>query len=78
MVAKWKIDDLGIGMPYRVFEDVIDGLKKTVNPLERNSEKEIIANKLEKSEFNKLSDFAIKFNSNYDDNAYKGGSAKSS
>ena len=76
MVAKWNEDELGIGMPYRVFEDVIDGLKKTVNPLERNNGKEKIANKLQKSEFNEPSDLTIKYNSNYDDNAYKGGSAK--
>ena len=76
MLAKWKEGELRIGMPYLIFEDVIEGLKKTVNPLERNKGKEIIANKLQKSELNEPGDFAIKYNSNYDDNAYKGGSAK--
>ena len=76
MLAKWKENELGIGMPYQIFENVIDGLRQTVNPLERNQKKERIANQLQKSDFHNTSLLNIKFNSNYDDNSYKGGSAK--
>lgn len=76
MLANWKEDELGIGMPYRIFKDVIAGLQKTVNPLERNTNKKKIEEKINKSDLNLIEDYNIKYNSNYDDKAYKGGLVK--
>ncbi|WP_304332006.1 DUF169 domain-containing protein [Brachyspira innocens] len=74
MMAGWKDDEMGVGMPYRIFLNVFDGLIKTINPLERNKHKKIIKEKLEK---NNLSDLLeIKMNQNYDDNSYIGGIAE--
>lgn len=75
MLAQWGKDEMAIGMPFRLYLEVIEGLKKTVNPLERNAEKKQIENKLLKEDsLNKLD---IKYNQNYDDNAYKGGVVES-
>ncbi|MDD2371654.1 MAG: DUF169 domain-containing protein [Firmicutes bacterium] len=73
MLANWKEDELGIGMPYRIFEDIIEGLKKTVNPLERNKGKKKIEQKIKTADLNLNDDFNIEYNSNYDDKVYKGG-----
>ena len=74
MMAGWEDDEMGVGMPYRIFINVLDGLTKTVNPLERNKHKKIIKEKLEK---NNLSDLLeIRMNENYDDNCYIGGIVK--
>ncbi|MCR1899700.1 DUF169 domain-containing protein [Irregularibacter muris] len=71
MLARWKKDEMAIGMPFRLYLEVVEGLKNTVNPLERNAEKEQIAEKLLQEEF--TNQLEIKYNHNYDDNAYKGG-----
>ncbi len=71
MLAQWKKDEMAIGMPFRLFLDVVEGLRNTVNPLERNAEKEQILEKLYQEGFS--DQLEIKYNHNYDDNAYKGG-----
>lgn len=69
MLAQWSRDELAIGIPYHKFLTVLDGIKQTVNPLERNKHKEVIAEKLR---VNELSDeLQIVMNKNYDDGAYK-------
>ncbi len=73
MLAGWKKDEMAAGMPYHIFEEVVDGLQATVNPLERDPEKRRIADRL--AENNIGSDFTIMFGHNYDDNAYTGGPA---
>lgn len=71
MLAQWNKDEMAIGMPFRLYLDTIEGLKSTVNPLERNLEKKRIEEKLlTECLADKLE---IKYNKNYDDNAYKGG-----
>lgn len=37
--AKWKDDELGIGMPLNMFEKVCDGVIKTIGPCEPNERK---------------------------------------
>ena len=37
--AKWKDDELGIGMPFNMFEKVYDGVIKTIGPCEPNERK---------------------------------------
>lgn len=71
MLGKWGENDLAVGMPFRFLEDVIKGIKQTVNPLERNKNKEIIKNKLIENNLDRQ--LEISFNQNYDDNVYKGG-----
>ncbi|KUO73908.1 MAG: hypothetical protein APF77_15565 [Clostridia bacterium BRH_c25] len=37
--AKWKDDELGVGMPFKMFEKVYDGVLKTIDPCELNDRK---------------------------------------
>jgi uncharacterized protein (DUF169 family) len=37
--AKWKDDELGIGLPFNMFEKVCDGIIKTIGPCEPNERK---------------------------------------
>lgn len=74
MLAQWHKDEMAIGMPYRLYLDTVKGLINTVNPLERNSEKKLIEEKLSNGGI--IGKLEIKYNHNYDDNAYKGGSVK--
>lgn len=37
--AKWNDNELGIGMPFKMFEAVYDGVIKTINPCEPNDRK---------------------------------------
>ena len=73
MLAGWKKDELGIGMPYHLLEQVLEGLKATVNPLERNKEKEQIISRMEQR--GHLGQLHIIMNKNYDDGCYIGGPA---
>ena len=73
MLAGWKKDELGIGMPYHLLEQVLEGLKATVNPLERNKEKEQIISRMEQRGL--LGQVHIVMNQNYDDDCYIGGPA---
>ncbi len=73
MLAGWQKDELGIGMPYHLLEQVVMGLRETVNPLERNREKKEIALRLEECGLKDKLDIVM--NKNYDDNCYKGGKA---
>ncbi|MFV0519124.1 MAG: DUF169 domain-containing protein [Lachnospirales bacterium] len=74
MLAQWKKDEMAIGMPYRLYVDSIDGMINTVNPLERNLEKQQISEKLISENLTDM--LEVVFNKNYDDNSYKGGIAE--
>ena len=71
MLAGWKEDEMGVGMPYRIFLNVVDGLINTVNPLERNKQKRIIKEKLNENNLNQY--LAIRMTENYDQGLYHGG-----
>lgn len=71
LLAGWNNDELAIGIPYHILDDVVKGLRDTVNPLERNKRKERIESKLKES--NLESELEIVYNKNYDDNCYVGG-----
>ncbi len=43
----WSKDEMGIGIPYRQFDDMVDGVMKTLNPTEPLADKQRIAGKLE-------------------------------
>ncbi len=70
LMAQWKRDEMAIGMPFNKFASIVEGVRQTVNPLERNPQKKIIEEKLKK---NGLEDvLTIEYNKNYDDGLYVG------
>ncbi|MFZ5966220.1 MAG: DUF169 domain-containing protein [Bacillota bacterium] len=44
--AKWNDEEMGVGMPYHMFDTVADGIMKTLNPSEPNSRKREILEKV--------------------------------
>ncbi len=61
-MAGWDKNELGIGMPFNIFTEVIDGLYSTINIMEPNEDKKIIEEKLNKSN---RTDLKIVYNKNY-------------
>lgn len=72
MLAGWKNSEMALGMPYRIFVELVEGLKATVNPLERDAGKRAIAQRLSERGLEDPS-FTIVYGRNYDDGCYKGG-----
>ncbi|HLR20362.1 MAG TPA: DUF169 domain-containing protein [Tissierellaceae bacterium] len=70
LVANWKPDEIGIGIPFSKWYEVVEGVKETANPFERNKEKEGIESRLKERGLDASN---IKFNENYDDGSYTGG-----
>lgn len=70
LVADWQIDEIGIGIPFAKWNQVVEGVKETANPFERNKNKESIEKRLKERG---LDVSEIKFNENYDDGSYSGG-----
>ena len=70
LVANWKPEEIGIGIPFAKWFEVVEGVKETTNPFERNNKKRAIEQRLKERG---LDTSEIKFNSNYDDGAYSGG-----
>jgi len=70
LVADWKEHEIGIGIPFEKWYEIVEGVKQTTNPFERNKNKEGIKKRLEERGLD-ASD--IKFNWNYDDGSYSGG-----
>ena len=62
-VSQWSKDELGIGIPFQQIDDIIYGLMQTINPMENNSDKEIIEEKLKLA--GKSLDFEIEYSRNY-------------
>ena len=65
-VGKWGKDELALGVPYHYVDSLIDGLKRTVTPMEQDKDKDRIARKL--CEKGLQDEVTIKKNQNY----YKG------
>lgn len=42
-LAKWDVSELGIGMPFNMFSNIVDGVMRTLNPTEPNSTKREIS-----------------------------------
>lgn len=70
LVANWKVDEIGIGIPFAKWFEIVEGVKETTNPFERNDKKRSIEQRLKERG---LDASEIKFNSNYDDGSYSGG-----
>jgi uncharacterized protein (DUF169 family) len=48
MLNSWKEEEMGASVPWEKIDGLLDGLMKTINPLERNENKKIIEGKLRK------------------------------
>ncbi|MBU5426839.1 DUF169 domain-containing protein [Tissierella pigra] len=70
LVADWQADEIGIGIPFEKWYEIVEGVKETANPFERDKKKEGIEKRLEERG---LDTSGIKFNENYDDGSYTGG-----
>lgn len=70
LVADWEYNEIGMGIPFDKFYDIIEGLVQTTNPFERDKNKKKI---IQKSEENDLESENIKLGENYDDGSYSGG-----
>lgn len=70
LVADWVENEIGIGIPFSKWFEVVEGVKETTNPFERNDKKEAIVNRLKERG---LDASGIRFNENYDDGSYSGG-----
>ncbi len=70
LVADWKEEEIGIGIPFAKWYEVVEGVKETTNPFERDNKKKTIEKRLKERG---LDTSGIKFNSNYDDGSYSGG-----
>lgn len=67
MLCQWKDYELAIGMPYNMFPVILDGVKNTVNPLERDNNKVEIKNRMD---MNGVEGLEIILGKNYDDGLY--------
>lgn len=70
LVADWVPNEIGIGIPFKKWYEIVEGVKETTNPFERNKEKQGIKNRLEERG---LDTSELKFSQNYDDGSYVGG-----
>ena len=70
LVANWQNHEIGIGIPFEKWYEIVMGIKETTNPFERNGNKENIKKRLEKRG---LDTSHIRFSENYDDGSYIGG-----
>lgn len=70
LVADWEEDEIGIGIPFEKWYEVVEGVKETTNPFERDNKKEGIVKRLKEKG---LDASGIIFNQNYDDGSYTGG-----
>lgn len=59
-----------MGIPFEKWYEIVEGVKETTNPFERNAKKEGIESRLKERG---LDADKIKFNENYDDGSYVGG-----
>ncbi|HHV39567.1 MAG TPA: DUF169 domain-containing protein [Tepidimicrobium sp.] len=70
LVANWQAHEIGIGIPFAKWYEIVEGVKETTNPFERNKKKKTIEKRLKERG---LDTSGIRFNENYDDGAYLGG-----
>lgn len=70
LVADWVPDEIGIGIPFEKWYELVEGVKQTINPFERDKNKKAIIGRLEQRG---LDTSEIKLGENYDDGSYSGG-----
>lgn len=70
LVADWELDEIGMGIPFAKWFQIVEGVKQTTNPFERDAKKKGIIKRLQERG---LDASEVKLNSNYDDGSYSGG-----
>lgn len=70
LVADWEMDEIGIGIPFEKWNEIVQGVVETANPFERDGKKKVIIENLEEKG---LDSSGIKLGENYDDGSYSGG-----
>lgn len=70
LVADWEMDEIGIGIPFKKWNEIVEGIVETTNPFSRDDKKQAIINKLKEKS---LDSSKIKLGENYDDGSYTGG-----
>lgn len=71
MLNQWGTDELAISMPFTLLEKTIEGVLKTINPLERDGNKKVIAAKADKIQPEALQlEEPIVYGQNYDTGFY--------
>lgn len=68
-LAQWKDEELGIGFPFELARDIIDGLVNTINPLERDKAKYEIEKRVKDNDLD--DNIKIVYGKNYDDNSMR-------
>ncbi|MEN2258721.1 DUF169 domain-containing protein [Paraclostridium benzoelyticum] len=61
--CNWKSDEMGIGIPYTLYEDIMDGVINTMNYVEPDYRKEFISSKLKEDNL----EVDVNFGENYYD-----------
>ena len=67
MLCKWDRSELAVAMPYNKFETTVEGILKTIDPLERDGDKARIENNLANAG---LEPIEIHYGKNYDTKHY--------
>lgn len=70
LVANWQPNEIGIGVPFKKWYEVVQGVIETTNPFERDKNKKNIKKRLNERG---LDASGIIFGQNYDDKSYTGG-----
>jgi len=70
LVANWKPNEMGIGIPFNKWYEVVQGVIETTNPFERDNNKKAIIKRLNERG---LDASGIILGQNYDDGSYTGG-----
>lgn len=70
LVANWQANEIGIGIPFAKWYEVVQGVIETTNPFERDKNKKGIVERLKARG---LDASGIIFGQNYDDGSYSGG-----
>ncbi len=68
--SKWKRTEISLGIPYGKFEAMVNGVYKTVNPLERDTDKKRIEENMKKTN---QAIIDIEYGKNYDTGCYRFG-----
>lgn len=69
-VSQWGEDEMAVGIPYNKFNSLVEGIKNTVNPMERNYRKKKIEKNLKENKLDSLID--VEYSKNYYTGVYTG------
>lgn len=70
LVANWQPNEIGIGIPPKYWDEIVEGVVKTTNPFERDDRKKDI---IDRMSANGMDSSNIQLGKNYDTGGYSGG-----